>query len=180
MNEENKPKPCWLKKSTKRTGENCSSTSSSKENSHSSTSYSLVRGTEVVLPIEADLLSLRIAMASEIPKAEQIKFKLQEPDGIDERRLVAQQNMELYQARTTRAYEKLSRPRSFKKGESVLVLRRPIVGRHHGSKFAPNWEGHFIIDQVYDGRANLLANADGEDFISNWVETHEEMNHLFA
>ncbi|KAJ3698138.1 hypothetical protein LUZ61_001843 [Rhynchospora tenuis] len=106
-------------------------------------------------------------MALEIPQTEKVKLKLQEQDGIDERKLVAQQNLELYQARTTRAYEKLSRLRSFRKRESMLVLRRPIVGRHHSPKFAPNWEGHFIIDQVYDGGAYLLANADGEDFISN-------------
>ncbi|KAJ3684309.1 hypothetical protein LUZ61_013473 [Rhynchospora tenuis] len=99
-------------------------------------------------------------MASEIPLTKQIQLRLQELDGMDERRLAAQQNLELYQARMTRAYEKLSRPRAFRKGELVLVLRRPITGRHHGPKFAPNWEGPFIIDQVYDGGAYLLCDRE--------------------
>ncbi|KAJ3689709.1 hypothetical protein LUZ61_018873 [Rhynchospora tenuis] len=101
-------------------------------------------------------------MASEIPLTKQIQLRLQELDGMDERRLAVQQNLELYQTRMTRAYEKLSRPRAFRKGEFVLVLRRPITGRHHGPKFAPNWEGPFIIDQVYDGGAYLLATENGE------------------
>ncbi|KAJ3706727.1 hypothetical protein LUZ61_010432 [Rhynchospora tenuis] len=126
------------------------------------TPYSLVYGTEAVLPIEIELPSLRVAMASEIPMTKQMQLRFQELDGMDERRLIAQQNLELYQARMTRAYEKLARPRAFKKGELVLALRRPITGRHHGPKFTPNWEGPFIIDQVYDGGAYLLATENGE------------------
>ncbi|KAJ3704585.1 hypothetical protein LUZ61_008290 [Rhynchospora tenuis] len=126
------------------------------------TPYSLVYGTEAVSPIEVELPSLRVAMASEVPLTKQIQLRLQEFDGMDERRLAAQQNLELYQARMTRAYEKLSIPRAFRRGELVLVLRRPITGRHHGPKFAPNWEGTFRIDQVYDGGAYLLATENGE------------------
>ncbi|KAJ1700224.1 hypothetical protein LUZ63_000003 [Rhynchospora breviuscula] len=87
------------------------------------TPYSLVYGTEAVLPIEVELPSLRVAMVSEIPLTKQMQLKLQELDGMDERRLAAQQNLELYQARMIRAYEKLSRARAFRKGELVLVLR---------------------------------------------------------
>ncbi|KAJ1699738.1 hypothetical protein LUZ63_008250 [Rhynchospora breviuscula] len=102
------------------------------------TPYSLVYGTEAVLPIEVELPSLRVAMASEIPLTKQMQLRLQELDGMDEMRLATQQNLELYQARMIRAYEKLSRARAFRKGELVLVLRRPINGRHHGPKFVPN------------------------------------------
>ncbi|KAJ1700958.1 hypothetical protein LUZ63_000737 [Rhynchospora breviuscula] len=130
------------------------------------TPYSLVYGTEAVLPIEVELPSLRIAMASEIPLTKQIQLRLQELDGMDEKRLATQQNLELYQARMARAYEKLSRPRTFRKGELVLILRRLIIGRHHGPKFAPNWEGPFIIDQVYEGGAYLLSDQEGNHPIS--------------
>ncbi|KAJ1700962.1 hypothetical protein LUZ63_000741 [Rhynchospora breviuscula] len=130
------------------------------------TPYSLVYGTEAVLPIEVELPSLRVAMASEIPLTKQMQLRLQDLDGMDERRLAAQQNLELYQARMTRAYEKLSRPRALRKGELVLVLRRPITDQHHGPKFAPNWKGPYIIDQVYDGGAYLLADQEGNHPIS--------------
>ncbi|KAJ1687930.1 hypothetical protein LUZ63_019320 [Rhynchospora breviuscula] len=105
-------------------------------------------------------------MASEIPFTKQMQLRLQELDGMDEKRQAAQQNLELYQARMTRAYEKLSRPRTFKKGELVLILRRPIIGRHHGPKFAPNWEGPYAIKKVYDGGAYLLVDAEGKHQIS--------------
>ncbi|KAJ1700848.1 hypothetical protein LUZ63_000627 [Rhynchospora breviuscula] len=130
------------------------------------TPYSLVYGTEAVLPIEVELPSLRVVMASEISLTKQMQLRFQELDGMDERRLAAQQNLELYQARMTRAYEKLSGPRAFRKGELILVLRRPITDRHHGPKLAPNWEGPFIIDQVYDGGDYLLADQEGNHPIS--------------
>ncbi|KAJ4748823.1 RNA-directed DNA polymerase [Rhynchospora pubera] len=131
------------------------------------TPYSLVYGAEAVLPIEVELPSLRVAMAAQIPLTKQTQLRLQELDGMDEKRLAAQQNLELYQARMTRAYEKLSRPRTFKKGELVLVLRRPILGRHHGPKFAPNWEGPYVIEQAYEGGAYLLADSNGKHPVSS-------------
>ncbi|KAJ1696041.1 hypothetical protein LUZ63_012739 [Rhynchospora breviuscula] len=139
------------------------------------TPYSLVYGTEAVLPIEVELPFLRVAMASEIPLTKQMQLRLQELDGIDERRLAAQQNLELYQARMIKAYEKLSRARAFRKGELVLVLRRPITGRHHGHKFAPNWEGPYIIDQVYDEGAYLLANQEGKPYLPHKWEIPEKV-----
>ncbi|KAJ4768232.1 hypothetical protein LUZ62_078607 [Rhynchospora pubera] len=106
-------------------------------------------------------------MAAQIPLTKQTQLRLQELDGMDEKRLAAQQNLELYQVRMTRAYEKLSRPRTFKKGELVLILRRPILGRHHGPKFAPNWEGPYVIEQAYEGGAYLLADSNGKHPVSS-------------
>jgi hypothetical protein len=54
-------------------------------------------------------------------------------------------------------------PEFFRKGELVLVLRRPIVltGKAKG-KLEPKWEGPFVIEQVYDGGAYQLINQEGE------------------
>ncbi|KAJ4746577.1 hypothetical protein LUZ62_080982 [Rhynchospora pubera] len=126
-----------------------------------STPYSLVFGVEAVLPLEVELPSLRIAMHNEMPFSKQAQLRLEEFEALDEKRLIAQQNLELYRAQMTRAYNKLTRPRTFQEGELVLVLRRPILGRHHGPKFSPNWEGPYIIDRVYEGGAYLLIDKDG-------------------
>ncbi|KAJ3689710.1 hypothetical protein LUZ61_018874 [Rhynchospora tenuis] len=102
-------------------------------------------------------------MALEIPLTKQIQLRLEELDGMDQRRLIAQIGvMKKFQARMTRAYEKISRPGAFRKGELVLVLKQLVTGRHHSPKFTPNWEGPFIIDQVYDGGAYLLTTKNGE------------------
>ncbi|WP_330945685.1 hypothetical protein, partial [Streptococcus anginosus] len=75
--------------------------------------------------------------------------RLQELDGLEEQRLQAQQNLELYQAKMAQAHDKLVRPRSFQVGDLVLVLRRPILAhRKIGGKFEPTWEGPFVIEKV--------------------------------
>lgn len=61
-----------------------------------------------------------------------------------------------------RSYDRLARVRTFHEGELVLVLRRPILGRHVGPKFTPNWEGPYVIKNVYEGGAYQLIDKNGE------------------
>ena len=76
--------------------------------------------------------------------------------------LHALQNLELYRQNMVRAYDKLVKPRVFRKGELVLVLRRPIVVTHKTKgKFEPKWEGPYVIEQVYDGGAYQLVDPQG-------------------
>jgi ribonuclease HI len=121
------------------------------------TPYSLVFGVEAVLPLEVEIPSLRIALQAEMPLDESAKLRLDELDAMDEKRLIAHQSLELYQAQMTRAYDKMVRPRTFRKGELVLILKRPIIGRHTGPKFSANWEGPYIIEQVFEGGAYQLV-----------------------
>jgi len=60
------------------------------------------------------------------------------------------------------AYDKLVKPRVFRKGDLVLALRRPIIltGKSKG-KFEPKWEGPYVVEQVYDGGAYQLINQEG-------------------
>ena len=63
----------------------------------------------------------------------------------------------------SRAYDKLTRPRAFAKGELVLVFWRPIIiGKRAKSKFDSNWEGSFMIERVYEGGAYQLIDMNGE------------------
>jgi transposase InsO family protein len=105
------------------------------------TPYSLVFGTEAVLPLEVELPSLRVAIHDEITQDEQIRLRYQELDSLEEDRLNALQNLELYRQNMVRSYDKLVKPRVFRKGDLVLVLRRPIVvkGKVKG-KLEPKWE----------------------------------------
>ncbi|KAJ4769671.1 hypothetical protein LUZ62_053928 [Rhynchospora pubera] len=125
------------------------------------TPYSLVFGAEAILPLEVEIPSLRVAMHAKMSLSERAQLRLDELDAMDETRLAAQQNLELYRAHMARAYDKLARPRTFREGELVLVLRRPILGRHHGPKFAPNWEGPYVIQQVFEGGAYFLVDQEG-------------------
>ena len=63
---------------------------------------------------------------------------LQKLESLDDKRLQGQQQIELYHARICRAFNKKVRERIFKKGELVLVIRRPMVMTHKTKeKFQP-------------------------------------------
>ena len=129
---------------------------------YASNPYSLVFGTEAVLQLEVELPSLRVAMMAEMDLETQTQLRLEELEALDEKRLVAQQNLELYKAKMARAYDKAARIRTFQKGELVLALKRPILGRHHGPKLSPNWEGPYAIEKVFQGGAYQLIDHEGE------------------
>ncbi|XP_031116903.1 uncharacterized protein LOC116020573 [Ipomoea triloba] len=93
---------------------------------------------------------------------ENAKLRLAELEGLDEKRLQAQQSLECYQARMSRAFNKRVRTRSFQIGDKVLVVRRPIiVTRKTGHKFTPKWDGPYVVQEVYTGGAYKLISEDG-------------------
>jgi len=103
-----------------------------------STPYALVCGVEVVLPLEIQILSLRVAILEGLSDDDNHKFRLAELESLDEKRLQSQQKLECYQAQLSRAFNKKVRPRSFQVGDQVLAVRRPIIMAHKaGSKFTP-------------------------------------------
>ena len=140
----------WAYRTTVRTATGC-------------TPFSLTYGCEAVLPLEIQIPSLRIALATRMTEAENDRLRLQELEALDEKRLRAQQSIELYQARISRAVNKKVKQRVFQKGDLVLAVRRPMIMTHKTKgKFQPKWEGPFIIETVYSNGAYRLANQKGE------------------
>ncbi|XP_070028888.1 uncharacterized protein [Nicotiana sylvestris] len=86
------------------------------------TPYSLVYGTEAVIPPEVEIPSLPIIAEAEIGDDEWVKNRLEQLSLIDEKRLASVYHGQLYQQRMARAYNKKVRPRKFEVGQ--LVLRR--------------------------------------------------------
>ena len=74
-----------------------------------STPYSLVFCIETVLPLEVQISSLRIALQNELTIEDSVRLHIDELDSLDERRLEAQQNLEVYKARMALAYTKMAR-----------------------------------------------------------------------
>jgi hypothetical protein len=113
-------------------------------------------------PLEVQLPSLWVTIHEEIINDEQIRLRFQELDALEEGRLQAVQNLELYHQNMVRVYDKLVKQCVFRKGELVLILRCPIVITHKTrGKFEPKWEWPFIIEQVYDGGAYQLVDHQG-------------------
>ncbi|XP_024196030.1 uncharacterized protein LOC112199214 [Rosa chinensis] len=126
------------------------------------TPYSLVYGVEAVLPLEKQIPSLRIALQEGLTDEENVKLRLQELEALDEKRLDAQQHLECYQARMSRAFNKGVRPRSFQVGDLVLAVRRPIIMTHKtGPKFQSKWDGPYVVREVYTNGAYKIVAEDG-------------------
>ncbi|KAB2611155.1 S2-RNase [Pyrus ussuriensis x Pyrus communis] len=117
---------------------------------------------EAVLPLESQIPSLRMAIQEGLTDEENAKLRLQELEALDERRLEAQQHLECYQARLSKAFNKKIRPRSFQAGDLVLALRRPIITTHKTkSKFTSKWDGPYVIQEIYTNGAYLIMAEDG-------------------
>ncbi|KAA0053732.1 uncharacterized protein E6C27_scaffold135G001090 [Cucumis melo var. makuwa] len=126
------------------------------------TPYSLVYGVEAVLLLEKEIPSLRMAIQEGLTTEDNARLRLQELEALDEKRLKAQQALECYQARMSKAFDKQVRPRSFQVGDLVLAVRRPIITtRHTGNKFTPKWDGPYIVKEVFTNGAYKIVDQDG-------------------
>ena len=125
------------------------------------TPYSLVYGTEAVIPAEIEIPSLRIVVEAEINDDEWIKTRLEKFSLIDEKRLTSVCHGQLYQKRMAWAYNKKVRPRHFEEGQLVL---RGILPHHAETKgkFSPNWRGPFVVKRVLPNGALYLADIEGK------------------
>uniref|UniRef100_A0A2N9HCM9 Integrase catalytic domain-containing protein n=1 Tax=Fagus sylvatica TaxID=28930 RepID=A0A2N9HCM9_FAGSY len=102
------------------------------------TPYSLVYGMEAVLPVEVEIPSLRILSQTQLEEAEWAQ---------------------------ARAYNKKARPRTFQPGDLVLKKRNMALSDPRG-KFAPSYEGPYVVKKAFSGGAIILADMDGEEFRS--------------
>ncbi|XP_070028660.1 uncharacterized protein [Nicotiana sylvestris] len=126
------------------------------------TPYSLVYGVEAVLPLEHQIPSLRLAIQEGITNEKNARLRLAELKALDEKRLEAQQSLECYQARLSRAFNKRVRPRSFQVGDQGLTVRRPIITSHkHVGKFTSKWDEPYVVQEAYSSGAYKLVDADG-------------------
>ena len=129
------------------------------------TPYSLVYGIEAVLPVEVEIPSLRILSQTQLKEAEWAQARYEQLNLIDEKRLAALCHGQLYQRRIERAYNKKARPRTFQPGDLVLKKRNMALSNSRG-KFAPSYEGPYVVKKAFSGGAIILADMDGEEFRS--------------
>jgi hypothetical protein len=126
------------------------------------TPYALVYGVEAVVPLEQQIPSLRIAIQEGLTEEDNARLRLEELEALDEKRLEAQQRLECYQARLSKAFNKKVRARSFQVGDLVLAVRRPIIITHRtGNKFTSKWDGPYVVKEAYTNGAYKLVDQDG-------------------
>ncbi|XP_070020908.1 uncharacterized protein [Nicotiana sylvestris] len=125
------------------------------------TPYMLVYGTEVVIPAEVEIPSLRITQEDEFSDAEWIKSRYEQLDLIDGNRMNEVCHSQFYHNRMSRAFNKRVKRRQFAPGQ--LVLKKIFLHQNEAKgKFSPNWQGLYMVHRVLIGGALILAEMDGE------------------
>ena len=95
-------------------------------------------------------------------KEDNDRLRLQELEALHERRLQAQQCIELYQAQISKAFNKKVKQRVFQKGDLVLAVRRLMIITHKTKgKFQPKWEGPFVIELITPDGDTLMMPING-------------------
>ncbi|RDY11730.1 Gypsy retrotransposon integrase-like protein 1, partial [Mucuna pruriens] len=126
------------------------------------TLYSLVCGTKVVLPVEVEIPSLRVLAEVELDEAEWVQQQLDQLNLIEEKQLTVLCHGQLYQRRVKNTFNKKVRSRVFRKGDMVLKKILPNVKDQRG-KWAPNYEGPYVVKHAFSGGALILTDTEGQD-----------------
>ncbi|XP_075663019.1 uncharacterized protein LOC142632519 [Castanea sativa] len=136
------------------------------------TPYSLVYGMEVVLPIEMGVCTLRTVLESEIPEADWLQSRYDQLCMLDEKRLKTLYDIQGYQRRLRKAFDKKVRPRDLKLGDLVLKkIQAPVQDANR--KFKQNWADPYIIKQIYSREAVRLM-----DLYANFFTEPTNMDQL--
>ncbi|XP_060190562.1 uncharacterized protein LOC132619783 [Lycium barbarum] len=126
------------------------------------TPYLLVYGTKVVILAEVEIPSLRIIQEAKLDNVEWVRAHYEQLALIDERRMVVVCHGQLYRQRMIRDFNKRVRTRLFQIEQLVLKRIFPHQEEYKG-KFAPKWQGPYVIRKVLSGGAVVLAEMDGQE-----------------
>ncbi|XP_074342192.1 uncharacterized protein LOC141679647 [Apium graveolens] len=120
--------------------------------------YSLVYGTEAVLPTEVMVPMARYGLlTNDVNNAELSHDK----DTVDELREMAKIRVASYQQRIANVYNKHVHIRIFHVGDMVLRKTFQNTIDATAGKFADTWEGPYLIDAVVGRGAYRLSTVDG-------------------
>ncbi|KAL0394927.1 UNVERIFIED_CONTAM: hypothetical protein Slati_4458900 [Sesamum latifolium] len=125
------------------------------------TPCSLVYGVEVMLPLESQIPLLRIRIQERLIVKDNAHLRLEELETLDGKRLEAKQQLQCYQARMRREFNRKVRPRSYQVGGLVLEVRRPItLTQQMRNKFVSKWDGPYVVKKAYTNGLYKLADKD--------------------
>ena len=120
---------------------------------------------EAVLSIKVEISSLRVLMEVKLEKVEWIQAWYDQLNLIEENRLKALCRSQLYQKQMIQAHDKKVRPQQF--WEWDLVLKKILSNQQdQRGKWAPNWDGPYVVKTAFFGGALILIEMDGNDLPS--------------
>ena len=81
---------------------------------------------------------------------------------IEGKRLDAMSHGRLYHRRVKKVFDKRVRPRKFSEG-NIGLKKVSQAQKDHRRKWAPNYEGSFVVKKAFLGGVLLLMNMDDEE-----------------
>ncbi|XP_059659233.1 uncharacterized protein LOC132306053 [Cornus florida] len=134
----------------------------SKRTSIGTTPYRLTFGHDVVLPMELNVKSARVALQHNLIPADYNEAMLAELEDLDEVQKLALDHLMVHKAKVMKAYNKMVKFKSFAEGDMVwqTILPPGKVDRVYG-KWSPTWKGPYLVHQVLHGGAYMLKDLDG-------------------
>ena len=126
--------------------------------------YSLVYGSEAVLPIEAEIQFLRVLVETKVLEKDWAKARYEQLALIDEKRARAQYHAHGFQKRIVRTFNKKVKPRNLKEGDLVLKVLRNETFDPRG-KMKATWSGPFIIKKIMSKGATRITDLNGEEML---------------
>ena len=130
------------------------------------TPYSLVFGTEAVLPIEHKLISFRVQHYEPEDNETKLRDIL---DLLEEKQNRIAERVAVYQSKIAQHFNRKVRIRMLK--EEDLVLKKVTQKRSDGV-LAPNWEGPYLIKEMLRDGAYKLENMEGYPVDHTWNADH--------
>ena len=129
-----------------------------------SSPYRLVYGHDSVLPVEINLMSLRVQKQHEIPSEDYWAMMFDELDQLDEERLVACEHIIRQKETVARFYNRRIKSKSFLEGDLVWKVILPMDKKSKAyGKWSPNWEGPFEIEKVLSNNAYSIRKMGSGD-----------------
>ncbi|CAN6454669.1 unnamed protein product [Victoria cruziana] len=104
---------------------------------------------------------MKFAALIDLPLNKYKRNRLAQLDLLDEKRLQAAEHAKAYRQMVARHYAKSVITRKFKVNDLVLRFLPPI--RRAKGKWAPNWEGPYVIREVLPHDSYKLVDAHGAE-----------------
>ncbi|KAK9050039.1 hypothetical protein SSX86_030992 [Deinandra increscens subsp. villosa] len=135
--------------------------------SNGETPFSLVYGTEAVIPAEIGMPSYRLQMQV-TDNEEALRTNL---DFLEERREITAIRESRYKKEMAKYYNAKAKVHQYKEGE--YVLRNNEVSRALPlGKMSPKWEGPYIIKKAIGNGSYILKQIDGTELARAWNGIH--------
>ncbi|GFY95426.1 hypothetical protein Acr_10g0008110 [Actinidia rufa] len=133
------------------------------------TPYSMVFGTESVIPVEIGMPSFRVSTFNKETNEAELRLNL---DLLEERRESAELRQTAYKCQVAKYYNQRVRHRSFLPGD--LVLRKVTLSTKepNAGKLGPTWEGPYKVIKVSRPGTYWLEDLDGKALSHPWNAEH--------